>query len=713
MQSRFEGTLTMPSNISELAPIAQQSVSVSTSAAVPEQGFTFQPLLYLRCHPKIAIATFLAVLIGGALFLHGYLHPSYSAESVVYVSPTFPHELTDDHEHDLRSYDEFIEQQIYGVTRYANMKQAIEKNPNVWMMPGEREEDAIARLQKALKVAQMGHSYQVSIGLQSGSPEGLAEFVNTITAGYIQGAHNDEFFGRDERIATLTKERLEISSALEADLRKQTALLSGMGIAQLDPKGNSNPYDAVSSKLRDQLADAHEKRAEAEVQAQVAKGTSGPNGSTALQNLAASQLNLDPAMATMQTQLTSRRAQLILQMNGLTPQNPLFIQAQAEMKEIDKQLDSMTAEATNRVAGQIQNRYAAERDQAARLESQLTTDLSHTTAQAIQAAPKLQQAQIINDEIQRFQASYALVDTRINQLDLEGNSPGSEHVVSWATPPMEAVPKHAVLFMVCLGIGSIVAAILAAFLANLLDPHVYTAGDIRQLLGFSPIGLLLHEDDFSSTMRSEYLLRLAAGIDQAHRRAGARTFVFTSAGSGNTREIVRHLGVDLAGIGLTTLVVLVGDPEAEVEEKHDTPPNSRFSTQLTSSRSWQRKDLSLEPAMDQEVAPPLLQVVTKSPQSIPDFLRRSRTSFNTILVGADPILLSAHSEHFARIADGTVLVAESGQVTKKQVKRVAKLLERLKISGIAVVLSQIRKERADTDVIENMAEYAQSVPVQS
>ena len=90
-----------------------------------------------------------------------------------------------------------------------------------------------------------------------------------------------------------------------------------------------------------------------------------------------------------------------------------------------------------------------------------------------------------------------------------------------------------------------------------------------------------------------------------------------------------------------------------------------------------------------------------------EVLRSVRASYDAILIGAHPLLVSARSEELARIVDGTVVVAESGEVTKSQLSRVARLLERLKVSGVAVVLSEITQRRADREVLENAAEYAQ------
>ena len=98
-------------------------------------------------------------------------------------------------------------------------------------------------------------------------------------------------------------------------------------------------------------------------------------------------------------------------------------------------------------------------------------------------------------------------------------------------------------------------------------------------------------------------------------------------------------------------------------------------------------------------------VVALPASEIADVLRRSRSYYNTILVAADPLFTSAYTEHFTRIADGTVLIVDSGRTTKEELARAARLLERLKIKGIAIVLTGITEKRADDDIARTLHEY--------
>jgi polysaccharide biosynthesis transport protein len=682
----------MSSSISELSSIPGQVLpSMSTEGAAPRSGGGPDLLLTLRRHLKLLLLVVLGVLVAGAVALHYYLKPVYSVSSIVYVSPVFPAELTQNLGEHTRTYDAFVEQQVKSVTRYETLLSALRMNPGLWQHAGESEQDAIARLQTDLIVAQVGHSYEVSITLSSRRGQNLAPLVNNITTSYLEATRRDEVYGHDQRVATLTREKMALQKQLDDNVGQQDQLLREVGMAHFQA---GNPYDTELTTLREQLSNAHEKRAEADaVRASVGLG---PNASPkTLQEAAARQLGTDSSVNSMKMSLESRKATLLLQMNDLTPSNPVYQQSQAQIADIDKELAQFTGTEAARTADEIRGRTTADHESAADLERQLTHDLTLTEAQAASAAPKLQQAQLLQSEINRIQTDYALVESRIESLSLEGESPGSVHLFSSAIPPAGPEKSKAIYYYGALLLLSLIAGIAAAFVAEAVDPHVYTSGDVRRVVGFPPIGVLLDSSEFDSGVQKEYFLRLASGLDQAYRRAGARTFVFPSMGRTSTRELVQLVGSELAASGLHVLVVNVlspGDASAAAAEANGLPRPEVLGLHSGSAE------------LATEFNEPF-RVVALQASEISDVLRRSRSYYNTILVAADPLFTSAYTEHYARIADGTVLIVDSGRTTKEELARAARLLERLKIKGIAIVLTGVTEKRADEDVARTLKEY--------
>ena len=471
-------------------------------------------------------------------------------------------------------------------------------------------------------------------------------------------------------------------------------------MAHFDGGTGANPYDDTLVKLREQLVDAREKSAEAD--SELRSMGSGSLSSPALQQAAAEEVKGDVALQSTSSGLQAKKAANLAQMTGLKPGNPLYVQMAADNAEIDQRLDQLNHDAVKKASGRIQQRLISAKARASSLENQLASDVAKTTGQATTAAPRLQQAQVLSGRVDRIQALMGVIEKRIQDVSLEGDSPGSIHLFSAALPPGAPVKRKTAIAYGAVLIASLLTGFAAAFLADKLDPHVYTSLDVRRLVGFPPIGLLLSNTDFSPDMQKEYFLRLAGGLDQAHRRTGARTFVFPSVGRRSSSEIVERLGAELASNGLRVLVVNVqhapgqerSAPERSSSYVGAGNPSPRLLT-VTDGASQLSTEVDKEP----------YRIISLPASEVAELLRRSRSYYNAILVAADPLFTSAYTEHFARTADGTVLIVESGETKKEELVRAARLLERLKIAGIAIVLNGVTEKRAEEDVARQIADY--------
>ena len=157
-----------------------------------------------------------------------------------------------------------------------------------------------ANLQNALTVTQVGHSYEVLITLDSRFRQHLADLVNDITTSYLEATRRDEVYGQDQRVTTLEGEKDALRKQLDEELQRQDQLLQGLGMARYDGVG-SNPYDSQLARLREQLADAHEKRAEADAASNslgLGTGSGGTTPSKTLDEAATREINGDPALST-------------------------------------------------------------------------------------------------------------------------------------------------------------------------------------------------------------------------------------------------------------------------------------------------------------------------------------------------------------------------------------------------------------------------------
>jgi succinoglycan biosynthesis transport protein ExoP len=658
----------------------------------------------LRLHKVTALLVMLLVL-GTGLAVIAQHKPDYTAASVIYVSPTFPKTLVDDREEEAGPYETFINEHVHDITRYDILAEAIRRMPpGSWRFPGEPERNAITRLQQVLDIARIGTTYQVRIGIDGPRPEHLADIVNTLTEVYIEKAKSEEFYGRDDRLASLKEEQTRIQNDTDALLQEQDKISKTLGVASFNEKATPL-VDSENAKIQTDLTSAHEQRIQAEAQL-AALNNGDTSSSTSALNAAVDEVIAgDAGLDAMKRSLSQHRADLVDKLNGETEANPQRKQTEAQIAQIDKATQDMESDLRRKAAARLEQKLRTQLNQAEMVESRLNSDLQRGTQQAVDAAPKIQRAAEIQADLERLQARSAAVDDRISNLELESSSPGSVHLFSPAMTPLGPEKSKIKTLLIAIFPVSILLGVLVAVGLDLLDPHIYNGSDVEGLLGFAPIGMLFDDREVTQVVFDECALRLAAGVDHAARLAGARTFVFTGVNSGaGTTSIIENLGSMLAKLGRKTLAI---DPSGNTEPvayvtlgtdlqrrpvhfPDATPAQPSTSTELQKVRGGARPLPARIPAVNG--------FVFESFQSI-------SAEYDIVLIDAAPLLISAETEYLARMADVTVLVSEAGKTKKAWLTRAARLLERLGAAGAAAVVNKVHPARAEDSLKHDMREF--------
>ena len=96
-----------------------------------------------------------------------------------------------------------------------------------------------------------------------------------------------------------------------------------------------------------------------------------PIAATRLNAVATDSATTDVGLSTLRQNLEVRRAQLMTAMNGLTPTNPLYLQNQAEIADIDKQLNASLSTVESKIADRKRLQYQAEVNRTRSVEQQI------------------------------------------------------------------------------------------------------------------------------------------------------------------------------------------------------------------------------------------------------------------------------------------------------------------------------------------------------
>lgn len=657
----------------------------------------------LRQHTVTSLLVALLVL-GVGLAVIAKHKPTYMAASIIYVSPTFPKTLVNDSEQE-RPYESFIQEHVHEISSYDILAEAIRRMPpGTWQYPGESIRSAVQRLQASLTIARLGQTYQVGIGIEGPRPEHLAEMVNTLTTVYLEKAKSEEFYGRDDRLASLKEEQTRIQNDTDSLLQEQDKITKALGVAVFNDKGSS-VLDSENAKIQSDLTSAHEQRIQAEAQIE-ALNHGDPNAPNSALNAAADEIIAnDPQLDALKKSLSQHRADLVDKLNGMTENHPERKQTEQQLAQIDKAIQDLQTDLRRKAAAHLQQKLHTALNQAEILESKLNGDLQHGTRQATDTSPKIQRAAEIQAELERLRSRYAAVDDRISNLELESSSPGSVHLFSPAMTPLAPQKSKVAILLIAIFPLSIFVGVLTAVALDLLDPHIYTASDVEAVLGFAPIGMLFDDREVTQIVFDECALRLAAGVDHAARLAGARTFVMTGVNSGaGTTSIVENLGSMLAKLGRKTLVI---DPSG----------NSEPVAFVTLGTDLQRRPVRFPDGNDGSPSSSTeLQKIKPGSQSLParispmkgivfESFQNMSSEYDIVLIDAAPILISAETEYLARMADVTVLVSEAGKTQKAWLTRAARLLERLGVAGAAAVVNKVHPARVEEALKNDLREF--------
>jgi len=659
------------------------SASTSTSLEPAQQfppgatntlkSYDLDVMRSLRMHKLLFLSVTAIVFVVLAAFGLSR-QPYYQTEALIYVQPMKSKLVTDPTEgsYDQPRYETYIQQQLQTIVRSDIMAEALSKPSTYsWRFPGEPEQAAIARLQHSLKVDRVSGSYELSIDLAGSNPVAIANVVNAVASAYIRGERSDELAQSDQQLQILEDERKRVSNDLTADHREQAELSVALGVA--DTSGETaDPYDVQLADLRAELGKAV---AAHEVAAAEASSLSDPQSSEAIH--AADELaSTDPGLAALKQSIGARRSLLESQMSGLTPKNPLYQQDQQELQRLDQSLTSMETEVRSKATEQLRRKLELESRRTSDIADRLSRQLSQKTAVATGATPELQHAADLAADITRLQARYNEVDNAINSIELEKDTAGLVHILTDAVPPL--APKNSTKRLIigaALPFG-IFVGLIAVVVMRKIDPRVYGGHDVAQVVHFYPIAILPHANSGEPPVRDEFLLRLVAGIDQIHRSDDAKTFVFTAASpESSIADLVSSLASSMEKLGYDVVTV----------KASDLITNQNLAQDIATAREAQPTPPVIEGNSHENFVVRNIQAITRDA--------------DILFVEALPLLSSSEAEFVGRLSDVAILVAESGQTTRQELRNAIALVKRLRLPGLATVLSDVKLSNADSDFI--------------
>lgn len=269
-------------------------------------------------------------------------------------------------------------------------------------------------------------------------------------------------------------------------------------------------------------------------------------------------------------------------------------------------------------------------------------------------------------EIAHLQNRYDALDEQLQNLQVGNAWRETARVALAAVAPAHPVLDGVVRNAAVLLVAFLLLAIAAAVVASKIDPRIYVASDIEQALGFAPLAQLADTDDVSRNTFEEQLMQLAVAVENALKRSGLKSCVFTGTGPGT--------GVSTVAGRVRTRLESVNRPAVLVDALGVRPAVWPAGQDHEAAESSETR--------------PLIQI-----KQLADEARVKNGT--VVLADAAPLTVSAETEYLACHMDGVIVVIESGVTTRAELRATAGVLRQLDVGAVGYVLNRVRLAKAD------------------
>jgi uncharacterized protein involved in exopolysaccharide biosynthesis/Mrp family chromosome partitioning ATPase len=652
----------------------------------------------LRKYRRLAQLAALLVICAGLPLSWWLGTPKYDATAIIYVSPRFLSNLGEGGEQKFESatqYRDYVQQNVRTINRFDIVLEALKKVGGLhsyWVLPGESLERAAVRLQTALAVQQVPDTYQITVSLESANKKGLAELVNRVADIYLEKAKSEEFYASGQRVHSLLQDRARLQQEIDTKQARRMELAQQLGVTTF-ADGYLNPYDRLLAANRESQSDARRDAIQAEAQLAAFDNRQRAGGTDALHAYAFDQASKDPTLASLVSDLNGRRAQILMTISGLSRDHPGRRAAERELAEMETEKQTAYKRLVDSFSKMMLEQRRADAFKADLVSRKLESEVDRQASRASWFTRGYQEGVQLGQDIERDRKRYDSIEQRLDFFSLEKSAPGYVRLFSSARPPDLPVKGGRTKLFGFFVVAALAVALCLPIAVDLLDPALHSPGDVESILGFAPMAWLIDKTEAGRDFSREQLLRLANRISYDQQNNNSRIFVFTSVkGGGGTSTIVMEAAHALGRLGVSALAVEANAYRADPRYRK---PSSRGLTVLLTANT----ELHSEVVPADEDMPDRLPVGDiMSEKNLPDIqnlvevLHQAALAYPVVLVDVPPILISADAEFIARKADVVVLVIEAESVTRAELRRAAKNLERIKVPAISALLNRVRGE---------------------
>jgi succinoglycan biosynthesis transport protein ExoP len=544
-----------------------------------------------------------------------------------------------------------------------------------------------------LKISTAANTRLVEIRYDSTDPQLAADFVNTLTAEFVQQNRESHYKTTQQTGEWLTHQMEDVRIKLEKSEDELQSYANASGLLFTSEK--DNVAEEKLRQLQEELSKAQADRVASQSRYELAS-TAAPESLPEVPD--------DATLKEYQVKLTDLRRQLAEISSSLTPAHPAVKKVQAQVTALESALDKERASVIQRIRNDFES--------AQRREHLLATNYASQARLMSEQAAKVTHYNILKREVDTNRQLYDSMLQNVQEAGMTSALGASNiRVVDPAEPPTRPYKPSVVLNSTLGLLAGAFFGIAFIVVQEHSDRSIQAPGETTIYLDVPELGTipsakaapgrlpayyqngkalegkksqngnrwqteLITSNKNPSLMADAFRATLTSILYSGENGDRPRIFVITSTNTGDGKTTVAcNLALGLAEIGPSVLMqsVLLIDGDLRRPRLHEifdvpnrwgladllegkTPPNGCEGMVYKTCY----RNLNLLPSGSSTVNTGAL---LHSPRAAA-FLERMREEFHTVIIDAPPMLNMPDARVLGRLADGVILVVRSAHTMR-------------------------------------------------
>lgn len=581
-----------------------------------------------------------------------------------------------------------------------------------------RASDAASRISRAkdapivlkqLRISRPPSTYLLQVSYRSADPQLAADVANQIAQSYIEHTYNIRIRSSQSLSTFMEKQIEELRAKMEASSGRLASLERELNV--INPEEKTNILSARLLQLNTEYTRAQSDRVSAE--AQMKQASTGALEAAQV----SSQGDSIKRLVERRDEVSERFAEV---KSHYGVNHPEYRKIQAQLRELESQIDATRQNALKRV--EVQFNEARAREQ------MLANSVAETKAEYDKLNLRSFEYQRAKREADADKNLYDELNRKIREAGINaGFQNNMVRIADLARPGWKPVFPKIPLNLALAFLFSTLIACGIAILADTMDNTIRDPEQVSRTLHTHIIGTLpsvKNPKELSLTTTASLPVpgssgeivvargqeRLLSTYDEAIRTIRnsilltdfdrrLRTILFTSATASEGKSTTAgHLATAHAQQKKRTLLIDCDLRRPSQHKLFGLPLATGLSNVLNGETGWRA-------AVVESESNPNLHIITAGPPSrraadmigtlMGPIMDEMAGEYDLVILDAPPLLGFAESLQMASSADGVVVVTKAGDTSRKAVAAAISTLSHLRANVLGLVLNQVKKSHSD------------------